>query len=181
MQHYRLSHYVSLLPLVFLPALSQAGTVVFDFTDSGSGFTITGTLTATDNGDGSFTAVSGTGVWNSLSPFPNEIVTLSPNPNGTATYSTPDGAMVIDNQLFPGQTTLLDFYGLWFTFPGHGLNIFSSPGVPCHTWTYNGSTYDFGNDSSTFSLSASPEPSTVVLLVTGGLLLAVGKGWRRTR
>ena len=181
MQHNRLSPYATLLLLIFFPALGQAGNIVFDFTDSGSGFTITGTLTATDNGDGSFTAISGTGVWDSLSPFPNEVITLSPNPNGTGTYSTPDGAFVIDNQLFPGQANLLDFYGLWFTFPGHGLNIFGSPGAPYHTWTYNGSTYDFGNDNSTFALSASPEPSTLVLLVSGGLLVALGKLARPSR
>ena len=146
-----------LLPLFVLlgsfaiPAAAHADTFDFSATGSAGGFSGSGTLTAIQNGGGSYliTAISGSGV--------------------TGLFA-PNGFNGNDNLLFPSTSPTLDSQGFSFTDVNgpdtFDINIFN-----------NGSGYfvflkDEDNFTETlpvnFALSAAtPEPSTFVLLSTG--------------
>jgi hypothetical protein len=156
---------------------AEAGLTYFDFafsspTTGNSGY---GTLAATANGDGSYTAVSGALFDN----FGVDGLTLVPNPNAPGATTPPNPFFFYDDQLFPGQDPLLDINGLLFGTgggtSGELLAIFGNdPGA--YGIAFPNQTYDF---SIVFTLTSVPEPSSIIMTSVGGLM-AMGI-WRRRR
>lgn len=148
-------------------ALAVAGPLcaatVFQFTDSGASFYATGTLTAIDNGDGTWTVIAGSGMLN------EDPIFLIPG-SGTS----PLGAFNYNNLLYPAGNPLLDGLGLLFrnTVTAAELNIWGNgpyPPVPYSTYVGLGSgNYPLADDNSVFTLTLwVPEPATWVMLGAG--------------
>jgi hypothetical protein len=151
---------------------------LFDFSFSGGGINGSGTLDATANGDGTFTAFSGTATVTGA-PNGESTLTLYANPSAPGEVLSPSGYFIYDSQLLPGQNPLITNGGLLFTSSGYEVNIFSN-GPGSYTY-YDNSGY---NTPVSFSLSEAipsqsvPEPSTLIL---GGIacLMGLGFAWRR--
>jgi hypothetical protein len=174
---------LSVLALLFAAICATAH--ANSFNGSGGGFSGSGTLITTDNGDGSFTIVdiTGTGVAGLLAP-------------GTFNNN--------DNQLFPSGSSLVDNLGFAFTDvqgdTGFSVDIFSNSGsyfayivdsdeftetIPV-TFTAVDPPAPPQFRDFTFSISPqiqgqpplTPEPSSLILFGTGALGLA---GFARRR
>jgi hypothetical protein len=153
-------------------SVSLRATTTFSFTNTGATFSAFGTITANDNGDGSFTAISASGFFN------NDAIVLIPGSG-----ISPSGAFNFDNLMFPGGDPLLDGSGgLLFsdTVTGAEINVWSngpSP-APYSTWEFlSASGYFLQDNNSTFDLTEVPEPATWTLL---GLSLALMAGVSRS-
>jgi hypothetical protein len=165
-------------------AIPTVTTNVYNFSASGvtdSDFLLSGTIEATSNGDGSYTAISASGSFDSSSPkFANDTFTLTPNPNapGTVTLAT-DWA--IDNQLF-SEGGLATTNGINFNFTDSGTDYYlaiwqtaDSSGayyasIVQQDGTYLTSTSDFLNGNgeiSTFTVTPTPEPTSLALAGLG--------------
>jgi hypothetical protein len=152
---------------------------LFDFSFSGGGINGSGTLDATANGDGTFTAFSGTAT---VTEAPNgeSTLTLYANPSSPGEVLSPSGYFIYDSQLLPGQNPLITNGGLLFTSSGYEVNIFSN-GPGSYTY-YDNSGY---NIPVSFSLSEAissqsvPEPSTLILSGIASLM-GLGFAWSRS-
>ena len=156
---------LALSGLLLVSVAAKADTFNFSAVGSGGGFSGTGQLTASNNGDGSYTVtgITGTGV-TGLIPV--------------------NGFFFNDNLLFPNASRLLDVDGLGFTAALGGetfmVNIFSTlTGFEAITLDSDG---DFTDSPVTFTLTNSPaavpEPSSLLLLGSG-VLASVAVGVRR--
>jgi hypothetical protein len=156
---------------------------IFSFTSNDGTTTAFGTLNATANGDGTFTAISGTGTEASAGYTGGISLIANPSPPGST--SSPSGFFTYDDQLLPGQNPLITNGGLLFSPTGSAafteLNIFSNgPGPGTYT-LYDNTGFNLNGN---FSLSqvVVPEPASLTLLglgVTGLAFYALRK--RRTR
>ncbi len=153
-------------------ASARAGSVTFDFTFSGPFASGHGTLEATPNGDGSYTAVSGI-IYSSVAA--DNDLPLIPNPIAPAAANDPSGA-IYDDQLFPSQPTmLLDDDGILLgTGNGYSVNMY---GIGSSGYVYADSANQGGSPSS-FTLTAVPEPSSLAMCVIAGLI-GSAYAWRR--
>jgi hypothetical protein len=100
------THFIKtvLLSAALCLGAAQASAETFDFTFTGAGSSGMGTLNGVANGDGTFTATTGTG---SLTiGADTRALTLAPNPNAPGTTVSPSGIYFYDNQLFPGGILL---------------------------------------------------------------------------
>jgi len=154
----------------------------FTYTSNDGSINIVGTLTATDNLDGTFTAVSGSAVETGTGvPAGYANLSLVPNPNGTGVYTTPDGKWNIDNQLQPSNANgyLISFYGLWFSNGSTGeVNLWGNGGSS-NNYTYMDLANYNDDIRGTFTLTEVPEPATLIVWsLLGGLGMAIGC-WRR--
>lgn len=142
---------------------------LFYFTFSGATVSGAGTLTASDNGDGSFTAISGTGT-QTVNGDSNTL-TLIANPDAPAVHTGDN--FTYDNQLFPSNFPLISDAGLLFASSTGEVNLFSVVG----------DGYVFLNqnqfsESITFTLSDTPpvqgvpEPASLILVGIGLSVLA---------
>ncbi len=167
--------------LLIASAATVTASVNFNFTDIGTDFSITGTLTAEVNPNGSFTATSGTGLWGT-GLYEGQLLTLVSNPN--APFETSNDFFFYDNQLFPSANPTLNGAGLLFVFSDVSLNnyqanIFGNSPGSYTTWVKN--TEDQSDAlfaQSTFTLTAVPEPGN---WISGLALLSMAGVVRRRR
>jgi hypothetical protein len=147
---------------------------IFYFTFVGATVSGSGTLNGVDNGNGSFTAVSGTGTQISNGNF--DILTLVSNPNAPALSLSPSGLLFYDNQLFPNNNPMITDSGLLFLSSTQEVNLFSNPGDGYQYFQQDGLT-----EMITFILSNTPpdvppvtipEPGSIVLLCISVLCFA---------
>ena len=158
--------------LALLPVWTAAGDE-FHFTYSGTAYSASGDLTATNNGDGSYTVTSGSGT------FDGYAISLMPGAGGDAYFAW-------DNLIFPGHSSTLDVDGLLFSINALGANElnFCANGPGCDSSPNNYTAYlntvgdpntyitDTGNFTLTHTGSTGvPEPATGAFLAMG--LLAV--------
>lgn len=168
--------------LIAATLVSSASAATFDFTFTGLNAFGSGSLVADDNGNGTFTAVSGSGTQNVFG-VPDSL-SLVFNPHGTMQATSASGLFYFDNQAFPAAANLLTDGGLLFmTGAGNDMNLFSN-GNGNGTYTFytsqNGS-YGY-NELTAFTLaesSAVPEPGTVALVGLGLLGVAFGRKKRK--
>lgn len=157
--------------ILALVASASLPASTFQFTDTGAGYSISGTVAGTDNGNGSFTLISGSGFYNA------DPITLIAGSG----YS-PSGNFIFDDVLFPNSNPALDINGLLFSFANNNeLNIWGTGPGAYTTYTYTpGVGYALQDASSVFTLTQSPvpEPGTLAMLAMGLALACIG-GWRR--
>jgi hypothetical protein len=138
---------------------------IFYFTDTGVGVVSSGTLNATANGDGTFTAISGSGIFNGIA------ITLILNPTPPNQATSPSGYFYYDNRLLPASNLILNG-GLLFSLasgPATELNIYSIAPGQYITYTNAG----FNVSSSAFALAEAPEPGSLVLFGAGFAVLCL--------
>jgi hypothetical protein len=161
-------------------SLAIAGTTFsFTATDSASGTFSYGLLQATANGDGTYTATGGY-----LIVISGPIVgtyDLFPNPSPPATFFSPSGVFLVDDQLFPGQNPTLDVFGLLFTGNGLEINIWNDGGgVPYTYFAFDTNSLTFplaSAEAAGFTLASTPAQRIELLqtivpaLVNSGIML----------
>jgi hypothetical protein len=160
--------------LIVLAVCTPVQAALFDlsYSDS-SGNVASGQLTAIPNGNGSYTAISGSFLWTSGSYLGN--YTLLPNPDAPGVTTAhgqhyPDGTdLIYDNQLFPTSNPVLNGNGLVFESIAYALNLWGNGPdnytlfLVGHDHPQYGPQYNGG----VFSITAVPEPSTYI----AGLLM----------
>ena len=132
----------ALLAAFATPVASHATTFNFNAVGSAVGYSGTGTLTGTSNGDGSFTITGITG------PGTNGIIPVN-------------GYSGNDNLLFPNATSLVDGHGLGFydTMGNTGFDLLIYSYAPEPDALYLNDTDGFSETTGvTFSVAATPEP-----------------------
>jgi hypothetical protein len=135
----------------------------FTATDKGSGTYSYGLVTASDNGDGSFTATSGFLVV--LSGPIAGTYDLFLNPNPPFPFFSPSGVFICDNVLYPSRNSTLDVDGLLFTGGGLEVNIWNDGGgVPYSFFAFNGSGFPLASsEAASFALASKPADQIAVI------------------
>jgi hypothetical protein len=177
------------VPLVVC-GVGRGGTERFNFTfvDSFDGITASGTLIATNNGGGQFTATSVVNGSITGNPGGDGALTLVPNPNAPGGIGSL-GTLTYDNFLFPSQFQTLDVNGLLFSVPNGSLvNIWANLPVTIGAQYELADADSFGNGSflsavtPDFTLTPAtpvPEPSTLCLPFLGAAAFAACRKRKR--
>jgi hypothetical protein len=169
------------LCLLVLSCMAGASSLyTFTYTGTGdyAGDSAIAFLTATDNGNGTFTAISGSGFWDVTTPIDLFLNTAAPGTEYTA-----DGLFYFDNQLFPGNDPQLSAGGLMFSIAtgnAQELNIWGLGAGRYEAMMNSGGGFS-GASFGTASLSGVPEPATLPLVVSGIMGLGFGQYLRRRR
>ena len=169
-------------------ASARADLYTFTYTDSGGSYTSgsggaisgSGQLNLVSNGDGTFTATSGS---MNLLPGANGMETgpfnLIPNPNGTTQYLF--GGISLDDQIFPGgysytgHVSLLDKDGLSFKSSDgtQVMNLWNygngegSAGFAVTSGIYPDIYHDGGHGTFQLTPGPTPEPLTFAIGLAG--------------
>ena len=161
--------FVSLVP-------DAAAGQVFQFSFTNSTVSITGTLTSNPNGDGTFTAVSGTAHVAGAPVNGDPAFVANPNAPGSTVYSSLGSSYgVYDDLLRPGSSPLITDGGLLFQFPsGLFVNIFSSGASSYIAQEITATRSIVYRNSGSFTLTAVPEPSSLVMM---GMASTLGLGY----
>jgi hypothetical protein len=194
----------SVIVAVALSLADQAGASLFDITYSGGGISGSGEITATPNGNGSYTAIGGTFTVSS-GPYAGAAATVVPltapwgpqvgfSGNVFLAYGGTD-LFPVDNLVYPGQTSLLtqggssfagNNGGLAFNDPnfvgpgGKGLAfvIYANAGGPGgYGIIFNGvnnQPYAAEYDGGTVTLNAVPVPEPTTLMACLLMVLPFG-------
>jgi PEP-CTERM motif len=146
-----------LLPLSFA---ARANTILYSFSYISDDLQhqATAELVATDNGNGTFTAISGSGYYDTFA------ITLIPNPIAPGAAYSPTGYFYYDDLIIPNQNPVVTNPGLLFSINDSGsteLNIFSEGSVYI-AYLNNGS-----NGNGSFAGTETPEPATAPLTLIG--------------
>ena len=154
---------------------------MFDFQFAGNNESGSGTLNAIDNGDGTFTAISGSGTETVNGKTGN--LALIFNQGGQATSTSPSSFFFFDNQLLPSATPVLSNGGLLFSATTGGeVNLFFDPQLGYLFYSEYQQSYQ-ENGPITFSLNQAtadvPEPATWSLFGLG--LIGFVAARRRSR
>jgi hypothetical protein len=157
---------------------AKADTYYFNF--YGLGVSGSGSLTGANLGGGEFNIAGGTFVINGVSAW------VLSNPTPGAANVSGDGGIYYDNILVPAGSPAVTGNGLLFII-GSGatadeFNIWSQGGVTYFDEYYEGAWLDNGENGVpiVLNISSTPEPSTLLLLGTGLLALAVGVFFKAT-
>ncbi len=154
---------------------ASAATFLFTYAGDGGLNGASGTLDATANGDGTYTATSGTitGFGPSYADgVGGAMGMLIANPNAPAQSTSPMGAFYYDDQAMPGQNPSITNGGLLFSVGGYEVNIFSNgPGPDTYTLqSYTSGTGYTAAANGNFALTevgSVPEPATWALMLVG--------------
>lgn len=163
-------------PGIMLVGVAHASAAAFTFTYVDGFNNSHGFLNAISNGNGTFTATSGSLIVDM--GLDAGTYSLFANPNAPNQSTSQSGAFYYDNQLLPAQNPSITNNGLLFTGlnagdPNAEINIFSNggPNADQH-YVFNSNGYHSGAPNGTFTLQAVPEPFTMSLgLASAGLFL----------
>ncbi|MGA2660557.1 MAG: hypothetical protein ABSH34_23965 [Verrucomicrobiota bacterium] len=177
-----------------LAIAAQASAALYDITLSGGPIDGTGQITATPNGDGSYTAISGSfdltsGAFNGAQGAVVPTSEMNLIGVGVWSYRAYGGTdfVGLDNKVFPGQAPVVDSNGLMFndvSFVGPG-----GAGLAYALW-YDGSNYhltvngarnqpywnDYVGGTLTLTAVAVPERTTMIAGAGALLLVLLGAG-----
>ena len=162
--------------LALAVSATAASATDFSFVFSGDSAVngASGMLSAIANGDGSFTATSGT--INAFGDVANGSGTLISNPNAPGRATSASGFFNYDNQLFPALDVKLSNDGLLFDIGGAEINIFSDTG----TYTiYNNNGSHVNGNFSLSEVAAVPEAATWTMMILGFGMIGAGSRYRR--
>jgi hypothetical protein len=136
----------------------------FIATDSASSTFSYGLLMANANADGTFTATSESNSTTATTTCGSYLVVISgsevglydllPNPNPPTPFSSPSGAFMANDVLYPGQNPSLDQFGLLFS-TGNGLEINIRGNGP-DNYSYYSSDSNLASDNAEFTLASTP-------------------------
>jgi hypothetical protein len=147
--------------------------ILFTYLGNG-GHQASGTLTAIDNGNGSFTAIAGTGQYDGFA------ITLIQNPTPPTQVISPSGFFLYDDLVFPGQNPLMTIGGLLFSIHDGSateLNIWGNGPYPANLYTaYLNNNV---NDNGRMTMLLIPEPSTLPLTLIACVVIRVRRRRRR--
>jgi hypothetical protein len=136
----------------------------FIATDSASSTFSYGVLIANANADGTFTATSGSNFTAATTTCGSYLLVISgpevglydlfPNPNPPTPFSSPTGAFIANDVLYPVQSPSLDQFGLLFS-TGNGLEINIRGNGPGN-YSYYSSDSNLASDNAEFTLASTP-------------------------
>jgi hypothetical protein len=158
---------------ILLAGASSAFADTYQVSFTGSGVSGLLNLTATPQGSGTELVTAINGNVNGASVLSLIAPTAS---SGNSTFVLPDGDVwLYDDLIYPTSSAFLDFGGLLFTIQGNPqpVNLFYNP--PNMYGTYVGPApfpNDFNNVPVTLTVMATPEPSTLALVLAGILAIA---------
>jgi hypothetical protein len=161
--------------VLLLAGASSAFADTYQVTFTGSGVNGLLNITAVAHGSGTLLVTGLSGNVNGAS------VTGLVAPTGSSGYSSytlPDGDIwAYDDLIYPTASSFLDIYGILFTIQGNPqpVNLFYNPPTQYGTYVGGGSWIfpkDFVDTNVTLTVMATPEPSALVLLFAGMLVIA---------
>ena len=164
-----LSRITGFAAVLLMGAALHADTFQYNATASG-GESVNAVITASPTstaGQEDITAITGTVSYGG-NTF--NITGLVPNPTYTV-LTTPDGSFIYDNILYTSSSTAFDYYGVAFN-DSNGLtdNIFNNPPEVFYVGEGPGN-YPYADTVTHESLTATPEPATLMLMPGAGALL----------
>jgi hypothetical protein len=156
---------------------AHAATYVADYTatdGSGANAQLTITTSNTLDAAGGYDILSVSGLVDGQT-----VTGLIPNGSPPNPVTSPSGAFIYDNVLFPGSDPVLDVYGVLYSSTGEPeWNLWGvSPGS-YNLYSFNGSSFDVASNG-VLSLTFVPEPATWAFLILG--VAMIGFAARRRR